>query len=97
MRSQLFAAALCAAFILVSANPGAYCSTTSKQLSANALRAASSHVPPRSAYGAYWQNIDIRCFPGGATVASMADGIVHSTIGSCDGRPYFASSYPRSM
>ena len=48
--------------------PGAYSSTTSKQLSANAFLAASSQRPPRSAYGAYWQNIDIRCFPGGATV-----------------------------
>src|ERR1700730_1358766 len=77
--------------------PGAYCSTTSKQRSAKSLRAASSHVPSRSEYGAYWQNIDMRCLPGGATVGSTDDGIVHSTTGSRDGRPYFASSYPRSM
>src|ERR1700733_12022811 len=72
--------------------PGAYSSTTSKQRSANALRAASSHGPSASSYGAYWQNIDMRCFPGGATVGSTADGIVHSTIGLAENRPYLASS-----
>src|SRR3978361_1239382 len=71
--------------------PGAYASTTSKQRSANALRAASSHGPSFSVYGAYWQNIDIRWCPGGAMVESTADGIVHSTIGSLENRPYFAS------
>ena len=32
-----------------------------------------------------------------ATVGSTDDGIVHSTIGSVEKRPYFASSKPRSM
>src|ERR1700730_3990067 len=77
-------------------NPGAYCSTMLKQRSANSFLAASFHPPLRS-YGPYWQNIDMRCRPGGATVGSTDDGIVHSTIGSVDIAPYFASSYARSM
>src|SRR6476619_7190273 len=71
---------------------GAYWFTISKQRSANLFLVSSSQVPLLSLYGAYCTNIDMRCLPGGATVESSADGIVHSTIGSRDGRPYFASS-----
>jgi len=76
--------------------PGACSSTIAKHRSANSLRLASFHPPLRS-YGAYWQNIDMRCLPSGATLGSTADGIVHSTIGLVDIAPYFASSYARSM
>ena len=31
------------------------------------------------------------------TVGSTTDGMVHSSTGRNDGRPYFASSYARSM
>src|SRR5450755_164374 len=72
--------------------PGADCSTTSKQRFANSSRRASFHSPSLSVYGAYWQNIDMRCCPGGATVGSTDDGIVHSTIGFVDMAPYLASS-----
>ena len=41
-------------------------------------------------------NIDIKCLPGGATVASTDDGIVHSRMGSFDGQPYLASN-PRAL
>src|SRR5579863_4234073 len=78
-------------------NPGACCSTILKHRSANSPRLASFHSPSLSAYGAYWQNIDMRCWPGGATLESTDDGIVHSTIGFVDIAPYFASSYARSM
>src|SRR3954469_13799807 len=71
---------------------GAYWLTISKQRSAKLFFVASSHVPVFSLYGAYCTNIDIRCLPGGATVGSSDDGIVHSTIGSRDGMPYLASS-----
>src|SRR5579864_522116 len=73
-------------------NPGAYRSSRLKQLSANALLEFASHGPPLGAYGAYCTNIDIRCLPDGATVSSTADGIVHSSTGSREGVPYFASS-----
>ena len=46
---------------------------------------ASSQVPRLSLYGAYWMNIDIRCLPGGATVGSTDDGMVHSSTGFFDG------------
>ena len=38
-----------------------------------------------SSYGAYCTNIDIRWRPGGATVGSTAEGIVHSSTGSAEG------------
>src|ERR1700677_1502710 len=78
--------------ITESLNHGAYRSTTSKQRSAYSLRSASVHGPCARRYGAYWVNIDIRCLPGGATVESSDDGIVHSTTGSREKPPYFASS-----
>jgi hypothetical protein len=75
---------------------GAYSSSRSKQRSANASR-RSSQDPSRSSYGAYCTNIDIRWRPGGATVSSTAEGIVRSSTGSAEGRPYLASSNARSM
>jgi hypothetical protein len=63
----------------------------SKQRSAN-FSLASSWLPSLSLYGKYWMNIDIRCWPGGATLGSTDEGIVHSRIGSAEGRPYLASS-----
>src|SRR4051812_45288544 len=70
---------------------GAYSLRMSKQRSANFSR-QSSHVPSLSLYGAYWMNIDMRCLPGGATEESTAEGSVHSSTGSREGRPYLASS-----
>src|SRR5260370_41906420 len=70
---------------------GAYSLSRSKQRSAK-LSFNSSQLLSRSLYGAYWMNIDIRCLPGGATVGSTADGMVHSRIGWAEGRPYLASS-----
>ena len=75
---------------------GAYAFTTSKQRSAKVSRSASQH-PSRSAYGAYCTNSDARCSPGGATVGSTTEGIVSSMTGAVEGRPYFASSWARSM
>src|SRR5215469_4066124 len=72
-------------------NPGAYCSTISKQRSAYSLR-KSSVQPPVGAYGAYCGNIGVRCLPGGATVGAGDDGIVHSRAGAGEMFPYLASS-----
>src|SRR5438552_3529650 len=66
---------------------GAYWLSNSKQRSANGSR-CSSQLVPRKEYGAYWMNIDIKCWPGGATVESTTEGRVHSRIGWVEGRPY---------
>src|SRR2546422_7948357 len=66
---------------------GAYWSRMSKQRSANASFTW-SQPPSRSWYGAYCTKNDITCLPGGATVESTTDGIVHSRIGLAEGRPY---------
>src|SRR3954462_11310995 len=76
---------------------GAYSFIRSKQRSAYFSFSASSDSPGASRYGEYWVNIDITYLPGGGTVSSSTDGIVASMIGCCDGRPYLASSYARSM
>jgi len=39
----------------------------------------------------------ITCPPGGAIVGSRSVGMIMSMYGRFDGRPYFASSYARSM
>src|SRR5437667_12259522 len=57
----------------------------SKQRSANASFTW-SQPPFRSWYGAYCTKNDITCLPGGATVESTTDGIVHSRIGLAEGR-----------
>ena len=75
---------------------GAYSSRSAKHRSAKASPIR-SQPGPRSVYGAYCTKMDIRCRPGGATVGSTTEGIVHSSTGRSDGRPYFASSYARSM
>ena len=58
-------------------------------------RAACVHTlvqPPARLYGAYWQNNDATCLPGGASVGSCTDGIVISITGARDGMPLTAQS-----
>src|SRR5438552_8734803 len=71
---------------------GAYSSRMSKQRSANWSFTA-SQVVSRIRYGTYATKNDMTCLPDGATVVSTTDGIVHTRIGSAEGRPYLASTY----
>src|SRR5437867_3084601 len=75
---------------------GAYSSRISKQRSAY-FSFSTSQSPSRRFVGAYWVKMDIRCLPGGATVGSTTEGMVHSSMGDFDHWPYFASSKERSM
>ena len=64
----------------------------------NASRLASSQTAPSARwYGAYCTKQLITCLPGGAIVGSTSVGMMMSMYGRADGRPYFASSYARSM
>ena len=75
---------------------GAYSAIVSMTASPNASRSA-SHVVPRRWYGAYCTKHDRMCLPGGATDGSVSVGITMSMYGRREYRPYFASSYARSM
>ena len=46
--------------------------------------------------GAYWQKIDITCWPGGAMLGSIIEGMTTSMYGRRENDPCFASSYARS-
>src|SRR5215510_991620 len=57
----------------------------------------SSQFPSFNLYGAYCTKHDITCLPGGATDGSVRLGMTMSMYGRREKRPYFASSYARSM
>src|SRR5687767_15945024 len=81
MMSRKFGA--CSAMVLTTVSP-------------NASR-CSSHEPSFRWYGAYCTKQDMTCFPGGATDGSVRLGMTMSIYGRFEYRPYFASSYARSM
>ncbi|MNC92768.1 hypothetical protein D3C83_92590 [compost metagenome] len=70
---------------------GAYSASVSITVSPSASR-WSSQVPSFKWYGAYCTKHDITCFPGGASVASVSDGMTMSMYGRRENRPYLASS-----
>src|SRR5688500_20189099 len=75
---------------------GACSAIVSITVSPNSSR-FSSQFPSFRLYGAYWTKHDITCLPGGATEGSVRLGITMSMYGRREKRPYFASSYARSI
>src|SRR5689334_16598322 len=75
---------------------GACSAIVSITVSPNSSR-FSSQFPSLRLYGAYCTKHDITCLPGGATDGSVKLGITISMYGRREKRPYFASSYARSI
>src|SRR6478609_11504909 len=75
---------------------GAYSAIVFTTVSPKASRWSSQLLSARW-YGAYWTKHDITCLPGGAIDGSVNDGMTMSMYGFLENRPYFASSYARSM
>src|SRR3990170_4946263 len=66
---------------------GTYSSRVSMTVSPKSSR-RSGQVPLRRVYGAYWTNMDMICFPGGATLGSRVEGMQTSMKGRREKSPH---------